>query len=389
VAKSTAAEAKSTAAEAKSTAAEGESTAAAAAAIEELYSDAQRCAESAGLVYVESGGPGLTRLRRGRGFTYRDPAGDVVVDAALKDRIVQLAIPPAWRNVWICPAPNGHLLATGEDDRGRKQYIYHPEWRELRDLLNAYRLIVVAEQLPKVRTHVCAQLRRRTLDRDRILATMLRIVDVSGIRIGNEVYAEENESFGLTTLTRRHTRVSGRTVEFDFPAKSGKRARIVLRDGAVANVVGQLAEQRRRRLFTVDGQPVDSAEVNALLAQLTGGRMTAKDFRTWRGTRTAFDFLAAHPDADPDVAVLAAVDAAAEQLHNTRAVAREHYVHPHVLGTFAAGTFQDQLAASPPLRRRLLEPDERALAGFLHVLLGNHEIAEPATRPRPRGKRGR
>jgi DNA topoisomerase-1 len=363
--------------------------AATAAAIEELYSDAQRCAESAGLVYVESDGPGLTRLRRGRGFSYRDPAGNVVDDAALKDRIVQLAIPPAWRNVWICPAPNGHLLATGEDDRGRKQYIYHPKWRELRDLLNAYRLIVVAEQLPKVRAHVCAQLRRRTLDRDRVLATMLRIVDVSGIRIGNEVYAEENESFGLTTLTRRHTRVSGRTVEFDFPAKSGKRAHIVLRDAAVAHVVRQLAQQRRRRLFTVDGQPVDSAEVNALLAQLTGGRMTAKDFRTWRGTRTAFDFLAAHPDADPEVAVLAAVEAAAEQLHNTRAVAREHYVHPHVLETFAAGTFRDQLAASPPLRRRLLEPDERALAGFLHMLLGNHEVAEPATQPQPRGKRRR
>lgn len=362
--------------------ASAEPAAATAAAISELYSDAKRCAESAGLVYVESADPGFTRLRRGRGFSYRDARGKVVVDAALKDRLARLAIPPAWRNVWICPAENGHLLATGEDERGRKQYIYHPRWRELRDLLNAYRLIVVAEQLPAIRAHVAAQLRRRTLDRDRVLATMLRIVDVSGIRIGNEVYAEENESFGLTTLTRRHVRVAGRTVEFDFPAKSGKRADIVVRDPSVAKVVEQLGRQRRRRLFTVDGQPVDSAEVNALLAELTDGRMTAKDFRTWRGTRTAFGFLCAHPDADPEVATLAAVDAAAEELHNTRAVAREHYVHPHVLSTFAAGTFGDHLAASRPLREPLLAPDEQRLAGFLQVLLeADQEIAEPATTP--------
>ncbi|HJQ42265.1 MAG TPA: DNA topoisomerase IB [Jatrophihabitantaceae bacterium] len=346
-----------------------ESASDAAAAIVELYSDAQRCAESAGLVYVASDGPGYSRLRRGKGFSYRAPDGTTVIDAVVKDRIVRLAVPPAWRNVWICPDENGHLLATGEDDRGRKQYVYHPKWRELRDLLNSYRLIIVADRLPNIRKHVDAQLRRRTLDRDRVRASMLRIVDASGIRIGSEVYAEENESFGLTTLTRRHVDVHGPVIAFDFPAKSGKRIAIRLKDARVASVVGPLAEQRRRRLFTLDGQPITAAELNDLLAQLTEDTMTAKDFRTWRGTRAAFSYLLDHRDDDPEQAMVAAVDAAADQLHNTRAVARDHYVHPHVLATFGNGTFADYLEHSRPNRNPMLTPIERRLAGFLQVLL--------------------
>lgn len=344
-------------------------TAAATAAITELYADVQRCAESAGLIYVESDEPGISRLRHGRGFAYRDAHGRRIVDAVVKRRILELAIPPAWCKVWICPDENGHLLATGEDDRGRKQYLYHPQWRERRDLLNAYRLIVVGEQLPAIREHVAAQLRRRTLDRDRVLATMVRIVDLTGIRIGSEVYAEENESFGLTTLTRRHVRVHRDRVEFDFPAKSGKRAHIVARDARVAGVVGRLATQRRRRLFTVDGRAVDAAEVNTLLAGIAGERVTAKDFRTWRGTLTAFDYLRRHQDGEPQATVVAAVDAAAAQLHNTRAVARDHYVHPHVLSAFTDGSFANYLAAARPSRQTLLDGDERMLSGFLQVLL--------------------
>jgi DNA topoisomerase-1 len=340
-----------------------------AAAIGELYGDVQRCAQSAGLIYVETDLPGLTRLRRGRGFSYRTADGATVLDAGTRKRITTLAIPPAWRNVWICPAANGHLLATGEDDKGRKQYIYHPKWRELRDLLNSYRLIVVADQLPKVRRHVEAQLRRRTLDRDKALATMLRIVDATGIRIGSETYAEENDSVGLTTLSRRHATAGSGRVVFDFPAKSGRRVTIALDDNRVASVVAELAGQRKRRLFTVAGQQVGAAEVNALLAALTDETMTAKDFRTWRGTRAAFGYLLDHRGDDPDVAVVAAVDAAAAALHNTRAVAREHYVHPHLLETFAAGTFGAYLSRSKPVRNRLLTSDEQRLAGLLNVLL--------------------
>jgi DNA topoisomerase-1 len=341
------------------------------AAIRELYEDTQRCAESAGLTYVATDDPGIARLRRGRGFSYRQADGMPVTATEVKERIVELAIPPAWRNVWICPSPDGHILATGEDDRGRKQYLYHPKWRALRDLLNSYRLIVVAEQLPTIRTHVTAQLRRHTVDRDRVLAAMVRVVDSSGIRIGSEVYAEENDSFGLSTLTRNHVTVRGDRTEFDFPAKSGKRARIELRDRQVATVVARLREQRGHRLFTVDRKPIDASEVNELLQELTGEHITAKDFRTWRGTRLAFNYLRAHRDQAPEAAVLAAVDLAADDLRNTRAVARGHYVHPHVLETFTAGTFGDYLRAARRRARPLLDEDEQRLLGFLRVLLAH------------------
>jgi DNA topoisomerase IB len=248
------------------------------AAISELYEDTERCAEAAGLVYVATDEPGIERLRHGRGFSYRQADGTRITSADVKQRIVELAIPPAWRNVWMCPSPDGHILATGEDDRGRKQYLDHPQWRAL-------------------------------------------------------------------------------------------RARIELRDQRVASVVTQLREQRRRRLFTVDGKPIDAGEVNDLLFDLSGEHITAKDFRTWRGTRIAFNYLRAHRDDEPEAAVLAAVDLAADGLHNTRAVARAHYIHPHLPDAFTAGTFDSHLKSTRAGKRELLEPDERSLLGFLRVLL--------------------
>jgi DNA topoisomerase I len=341
------------------------------ARIAQLYDDTQACAMAAGLTYVSDESPGLRRRRQGRGFSYRDSAGRAVSDEAVKARIVALAIPPAWRNVWICPDDNGHIVAVGEDERGRKQYIYHERWRTLRDLLNFYRLITFGEYLPVIRDHVAGQLRRRTLDRDRVRATMVRIIDASAIRIGNEEYAEENDSFGLTTLTRRHATVQGRTVRLTFPAKSGRSADIIIRDPAVARVVGDLLPRRARRLFTVDGTPVDAAEINALLDELTDGQVSAKDFRTWHGTHTAFSYLEGHLDstADPDRVVLDAIDAAAAALGNTRAVARAHYVHPQVLGAFTDGTFGEHLTASAARRPRLLAGSERRLLAFLRVTL--------------------
>ncbi|HEY2165762.1 MAG TPA: DNA topoisomerase IB [Jatrophihabitantaceae bacterium] len=340
-------------------------------AVAALYRDVQRCAQSAGLVYVEDEAPGISRTRRGKGFCYRTANGTLITDIEMKQRLAALAIPPAWRSVWICPDPDGHLLATGEDDRGRKQYIYHPKWRELRDMLNAYRLIAVGESLPAVRRHVSAQLRRRTMDRDRVVAAMIRILDSSGIRIGNEVYADENDSVGLTTLTSRHVRVDGAVVEFDFPAKSGQRARIAITDPQVAAVVEFLRTQRRRRLFTVAGEPVSAPEVNAALGALTADRMTAKDFRTWRGTLAAFCHLRRHLDADPETTAIAAVDAAATELGNTRAVARDHYVHPHLLASFADGTLAQHLTDVRPRRTALLDPDERRLLAVLERLLAD------------------
>ena len=325
----------------------------------------------AGLRYIQAEDPGINRRRQGRGFSYRDAQGRLLRDEATVARIVGLAIPPAWRHVWICPDGRGHILATGEDDRGRKQYLYHPKWRELRDLLNFYRLIVFAEHLPTIRAHVDKQLRRRTLDRARVLAAMLRIIDASAIRVGSEEYAEDNDSFGLTTLTGKHAQVAAERIELCFPAKSGIRAELSLTDRRVARVIEQLKRQRTRRVFSVDGEPIDSAEINALLAQLSGAHVSAKDFRTWKGTLAAFGYLLEQSmdGRQPARAAIEAVDEAAEALGNSRAVARAHYVHPHVLETLADQTFEGYLAASRPKRSAYLDEDEQALVAFLDVLL--------------------
>ena len=332
-----------------------------------LYDDPQQCARLARLRYVSPEEPGLTRLRRGRGFTYRDAAGATVVDMTVRDRIAKLAIPPAWRNVWICSWEDGHLLAVGDDERGRRQYIYHELWRSLRDQLNFYRLIGFGDALPTIRADVDRQLRRRTLDGDRVLAAMLRVIDRAGLRVGNEVYADENDSYGLTTLMKRHVQVRGTTIEFRFPAKSGKQADVIVRDPGVARVIKLLLEQRGRRLFTVGGAPVGSDVINSRLAELTGAHLTAKDFRTWTGTVTAFRHLRAHLPAgdDAETHVLAAIDAASIVLNNTRTVARAHYVHPDVIDGYTSGDLERFLAGRRARPGRWLDVDERLLLGYL------------------------
>jgi DNA topoisomerase-1 len=341
-----------------------------------LYDDPQECARAAKLRYVSPEEPGFTRVRCGRGFTYRDARGDTVVDVAVRNRIEEIAIPPAWRNVWVCTSADGHILAVGEDDRGRKQYIYHERWRALRDQLNFYRLVGFGEALPTVRADVDSQLGRRGFDADRVLAAMLRIIDVTGLRVGNEVYAEENDSYGLTTLQRRHVRVHGSTVEFRFTAKSGQPAEVSLTDSGVARVVQRLIEQRGRWLFRVGGARIDSDEINARLAELTGAHFTAKDFRTWHGTTTAFRYLRRHMGAvhDPDAHVLEAVDAAAESLGNTRAVARAHYVHPEIVTGFTSGELERFMSGRRARAGRWLDADERLLLDYLREALDRFSL---------------
>jgi DNA topoisomerase-1 len=338
-----------------------------------LYEDAARCATAAGLRYVSTDDPGIRRVKRGRGFSYIDADGRAVA-AEVKVRITALAIPPAWTDVWICAYQDGHLLAIGTDDKGRRQYLYHDDWRLFRDLLNFYRLIDFGPRLPKIRTFVAEQLRRRTHDRDKVLAAMLRIVDVCGLRVGSEEYAEENASYGLSTLTKKHVQVRGGTVYFDFPAKSGKQAEVTLADRAVARVVERQLSERGRRLFTVAGSPITADELNRRLGQLAGARVTAKDFRTWHGTRVAFASLRAHlpPGDDREQRVLEAIDAASEFLNNTRAIARSHYVHPHVVESYLEGSFPELLALRRPPRTPGLDSDERTLVGFLGTLLARH-----------------
>ncbi|MCW2495898.1 DNA topoisomerase IB [Jatrophihabitans sp.] len=347
--------------------------------LDELHADARRCAEHAGLVYVEAADPGWRRRRRGNGFSYLDHRGRPLTDAEIKVRLAALAIPPAWTKVWICPDPGGHILATGEDERGRKQYIYHPQWRALRDLINFYRLILIGDCLPTVRAHVTAQLRRRTLDRDRVIAGMLAILDSSLIRIGSEIYAEENDSVGLTTLGPEHVHLTARAATLSFRAKSGKDADLTLTDSSVVRLLRELVAVDGERLFAVDGAAIDADEVNRTIAGLTGEHITAKDFRTWGGTLRAFSYLRAHRDEPADTAIVAAVDAAAERLGNTRAVARAHYVHPQVLESAVAGTFTADLQRTRPRRTALLSPDERLLAAFLEQSLAE-QFTELSTR---------
>jgi DNA topoisomerase-1 len=341
-----------------------------AALIAALYDDPEECARVAGLRYVSPDDPGLRRVRRGRGFSYLDAAG-TSVNGAVRERITSIAIPPAWRNVWVCPTDDGHIVAVGEDDRGRRQYIYHERWRSLRDQLNFYRLVGFGEALPTVRADVARQLRRRTFDSGRVLAAMLRIIDLAGLRVGNEVYAEENDSYGLSTLTKRHVRLHGPTVEFRFPAKSGLTAQLSVRDAGVARVVARLTEQPGRWLFRVDGTRIDADQINSRLAELTGAHLTAKDFRTWHGTVTAFRHLRGHlPAGDQaETHVLAAVDAASAALGNTRAIARAHYVHPDVVDGYTSGDLERFLAGRRPRPARWLDVDEQLVLAYLTATL--------------------
>ena len=334
-----------------------------------LHEDAERCASAAGLRYVSTDEPGISRIRSGRGFRYRHPDGSAL-SAAERAAIEQLAIPPAWRQVWICTAPDGHLRAVGEDDRGRRQYLYHDDWRTFRDELNFYRLIDFGRRLGPVRAAVAAQLRRRTTDRDQVLAAMLRIIDLAGLRVGTQEYADENDSYGLSTLLNRHATVAGARVEFCFPAKSGRDAAVTISDATVARVVRRLAGPASRPLFTVDGAAITADEVNERLAELAAARLTAKDFRTWHGTRIAFALLRKEDAAtDREQAILNAIDAASAFLANTRAVARAHYVHPHVLRAYADGELSALVASRRPIRAAQLDADERALVPLLETLL--------------------
>ncbi|MCW2525347.1 MAG: topoisomerase [Pseudonocardiales bacterium] len=338
--------------------------------IGELHADNRRCAEVAGLVYVMGTEKGLRRKRAGKKFAYYDDKMRSLASAEVKARITELAIPPAWKKVWICPSEDGHILATGEDERGRKQYIYHPTWRAMRDMLNFYRLIQFSAHLGEIRDHVDAQLRRRSYDRDQVMAAMIRIIDICYIRIGNEKYAEENNSFGLSTLTRKHVRVSGSTVSMAFPAKSGKAWQVEIKDKGVARVITVLRAQRTPRLFTVDGHRIRSGDVNDRLLELTGTHLTAKNFRTWGGTLAAFTYLRNELDSQRSAEKIAveAVDAAATTLGNTRSVARAHYVHPHVLETYTQHTFAEYLERAQPVKGKGLSRDERQLTAFLAEL---------------------
>lgn len=302
-------------------------------------------AEAAGLRYVGDDGPGIRRRKRGTGFSYELPDGTTISDPAERRRIAALAIPPAWTDVWICPAPDGHILATGRDGRGRKQYRYHPEWNRVRSEDKFGALPSFAERLPGLRGQVDADLRRRGLPRAKVLALVVQLLDRTLIRVGNQAYAAQNESYGLTTMLPDHVEVDGSTVLFDFTAKGGLARNIWVDDPKLARIVHQVSELGGQELFAyeADGEVLDvtSGDVNAYLAEHAGAGVTAKHFRTWGGTVSAAAALAItrppETEAHADKAVLAAFDVAAEVLGNTRTVCRQSYVHPAIPEAYRTG----------------------------------------------------
>jgi DNA topoisomerase IB len=303
-------------------------------------------------------GPGYRRRRAGKGFAYYDTDGALIKDDRL-DRIRGLAIPPAWRDVWICPWPNGHVQATGVDAAGRRQYRYHDAWRARRDAEKHERVLQIARQLPDVRDAVDAALRTRGLNRERVLATAIRLLDLGAFRVGSEQYAEENGTFGLATLRREHVHVRGERTFFSYTAKGGLEREVEITDRPTATVVRQLLDRpgdtgEDLLAYQVDDgtwRDVNSSEINAFLKEISGAEITAKDFRTWTATVLMAAALAEQPPPKSRTArkkaVRAAYELVSEQLGNTPAVCKSSYVDPRVVDRFENGeTVADALAAA-------------------------------------------
>lgn len=307
--------------------------------------DPADAAEVAGLIHVSDDMAGITRRRSGTGFSYRDAKGDAVRDARVLERIRGLAIPPAYRDVWICANPRGHLQATGRDARGRKQYRYHPRFREFRDSAKFEHMLDFAASLPRIRARVDADMSLRGLPADKVLATVVHLLETTMIRVGNDSYARDNKSHGLTTLRTRHARITGSKVRFRFKGKGGKDWDLGLRDRRVATIIRKIQDLPGQQLFQYldqngDRCGVSSTEVNDYLREISGRDVTAKDFRTWTGTVLAAMALAAYEAFDSDAAakrnVRDAIATVAATLGNTPAICRKCYIHPTIIDAYLA-----------------------------------------------------
>ena len=303
-------------------------------------------AKIAGLRYVSDDLPGIRRVRAGKNFRYFGPTGRLIRDSSALARIRSLAIPPAWEDVWICPIEQGHIQAIGRDARRRKQYRYHPRWREVRDETKFDRMADFGRVLPKVRARVKRDLARKGLPKEKVLATIVRLLETTLVRVGNEEYTKQNNSYGLTTLRDHHVNITGAEVQFYFRGKSGVKHAISMRDPRLAKIVRRLRDLPGFELFqyvdeTGELKSIDSADVNGYLRVITGEDFTAKDFRTWAGTVLAIEALC---ECEPFTSqrhakknIVAAVQKVAERLGNTAAVCRKCYVHPAVFETYVQG----------------------------------------------------
>ena len=337
-------------------------------------------ARSAGLRWVSDEAPGIRRRRSGRGFRYVRPSGRPLSETATLQRIRALAVPPAWTDVWICPDPRGHIQATGRDKRGRKQYRYHARWREVRDETKYDRLLEFGRALPRIRERVERDLARRGLPREKVLAAVLRLLEKTLIRVGNDEYVRANRSFGLTTLNSRHVRVRGPRIHFRFRGKSGKVHEFGIADAGLSRIVKRCQDLPGQELFQYqeDGhgrrRGVGSGDVNAYLADVSGRDFTAKDFRTWAGSVRAWWALAAQPAPQSRAhgrrAVNDAIGEVARRLGNTPTTCRKAYVHPAVVESYLEGKLptrqrgRGRTSHSRPASRAL-RPSEAALLRLL------------------------
>lgn len=341
-----------------------------------LSDDPQAAARAARLRYVSDDQPGIVRKRQGRGFTYFDPGGNRITDPEQRARFEELVIPPAWTDVWISPHKNGHIQVTGRDDKGRKVYIYHPRWEELRNETKFNRMLHFGEALPRLRRQVDADLRQRGAPRSRVLAAAVRLLQETLIRVGNEEYARNNNSFGLTTLRNEHVDVNGSKLHFEFRGKSGKMQSVDVHDPRAARVLRQLQDLPGQHLFQyVDEEgslrEVTSEDVNDYVRAAAGEPFTAKDFRTWGGTVHAVRVLRQMGEAEDEKQaeknVVALFKQVAAQLGNTPAVCRQYYVHPCVPDCYRQGAFFTLCAQARPTpeEEEWLDPEEQLA---LHLL---------------------
>jgi len=333
-------------------------------------------AQSAGLRYVCDDRPGIRRKRSGTGFRYVRPDGGRLSDPQALRRIRSLAIPPAWTDVWICPFVDGHIQATGRDAKGRKQYCYHPRFREVRDGTKYERLVAFAEALPAIRAKVREHMALRGLPREKVLTTVVHLLERTLIRVGNDDYAKENGSYGLTTLKSRHVAVEGSEVRFRFVGKGGKQWSLRVKDRRVAKIIRacqELPGQELLQYLDEEGklQDVTSSDVNAYLREITGQDVTAKDFRTWAGTVLAalaleqLERFASAAQAKRNLR--AAIERVATRLGNTSTICRKCYVHPIVLDSYLAGSLVLKIEPAPADALAGLQPEEAAVLAMLRA----------------------
>ena len=380
-------------------------------AVTHLEIDPQEHAALANLNYASADEPGLTRRRSGSGFVYLAPGGRRVRDDATLARIRSLAIPPAWRDVWISRDPNGHLQAVGRDARGRKQYRYHPRWRSVRDEAKYGRLVEFCRALPRLRRRVARDLACPCLCRDKVVAVVVSLLEKVQIRVGNDEYTRQNGSFGATTLRDRHARIRGAELELRYRGKGGTERRVSLRDRQLASLVRRCRDLPGQRLFQYlddddNPVPITSSDVNEYLREATGGPFTAKDFRTWAATLACAVLLCHQASQGSQKArkagVTGVVEAVAAQLGNTPAVCRKCYIHPLVIESFLDGRLHQQLG--PAVRRlardlgddagaraaldsALLQRVESAVVGFLEKPAGSRRPYRVRACARPRARR--